>query len=94
MQGKPLTAKDADRFSVPAIYNVQECQIFLQEVWQTANDTANLLSQLPDTKLRVCLQMKSTVRFTATWRALPNICIIIWGKLFSCKKMMSQLGML
>jgi hypothetical protein len=51
LRGMPLTAKDADSFNLPAIHSEQEWQDYLNGIWQAANETATLISQLPDSKL-------------------------------------------
>jgi uncharacterized damage-inducible protein DinB len=51
LQGAPLSAKDAESFSHPAINNQTDWDNMLAKVWADADAFATLIAQLPEHKL-------------------------------------------
>jgi len=51
LQGEKLNAKDALSFNHPPIHNQNDWDTFLDKVFTEAKDFANLIEQLPDSKL-------------------------------------------
>jgi len=51
LQGQPLAAKDAHSFDHPAIATEEAWQEFLGQTWAEAETFAQLIEQLPETRL-------------------------------------------
>lgn len=51
LRGGPLDAHDKFSFDHPAIATEEEWQLFLLDVWKTAEELCDLMEQLPDEQL-------------------------------------------
>ncbi|MBK7680497.1 MAG: DUF1572 family protein [Chitinophagaceae bacterium] len=51
LQGQPLDGKDKDSFVCPPIESAEDWEKLVQKTWNEAETFANLIEQLPDSKL-------------------------------------------
>src|SRR6188474_2132320 len=83
LEGGPLDAHDKYSFDLPSIQSNEDWEKLLNKTWTDAKNFANLIEQLPESKLENDFSEKKYEAITEIFTGSSSTFIIILGKLYS-----------
>ena len=83
LEGGPLDAHDKYSFDLPSIQSNEDWEKLLNKTWTDAKNFANLIEQLPESKLENDFSEKKYEAITEIFTGSSSTLIIILGKLYS-----------